>query len=211
MQFAFVLSNCREAVLSEEITNLYVGNGLEPARIIERLVLVHGEKWLRFIQKMVQNREDAEDVLQESVLKMLVRDRCFQSQDQARMYLSRVICNTAIETYHLRRRHRVQYFPLQEQSLSCSNSLDATSIFPEHDEVYRARVLSILHAGLAQLPVKQYEALRLTIMDPAIESIRDAGSENDIPYSTLRHRKLQGLRRLRRFLHKALRSIPLGG
>jgi hypothetical protein len=66
----------------------------------------------------------------------------------------------------------------------------------------------LLQEGLARLPVKQYEALRLTVMDPGLVSIRDAGVENDIPYSTLRHRSVKGLRRLRQFLHRAMRAAP---
>lgn len=183
---------------------------LDLSAIVESLMLLHRDKWLRFVQRMVQNRADAEDVLQEAVLKMLVRDRQFHSADQARMYLGRIICNTAIELYHLRKRNRRQHSPLQEHMLAPSNPRELALLWVQGAEPHaHTHVLSLLNEGLARLPVKQYEALRLTVMDPGTVSIRDAGVEHDIPYSTLRHRKLQGLRRLRRFLLRALRTVSM--
>jgi hypothetical protein len=37
-------------------------------------------------------------------------------------------------------------------------------------------------------------------------SMRDAGALYGIPYSTLRHRSVQGIRSLRKFLRKAVNS-----
>jgi RNA polymerase sigma factor (sigma-70 family) len=185
-------------------------DSLDLPAIIEQLMVHHKDKWLRFVQRMVQDQADAEDVLQESVLKMLLRARQFHSPDQARMYLGRIIFNTAIELYHLRCRNRHQHRPLQEHLVAASHQVEPALVVAEAEDLHtNAQVLNLLNEGLARLPVKQYEALRLTVMDPGIVSIRDAGVEHDIPYSTLRHRKLQGLRRLKRFLHRALRAVPL--
>jgi DNA-directed RNA polymerase specialized sigma24 family protein len=125
------------------------------------------------------------------------------------MYLSRVICNTAIELYHARQRQRRQQCPV-------SDRLPASADFGEPDRCLceqeastaRARHLELLREGLARLPFKQYQALRLTVLGPVILSIRDAGAAHSIPYSTLRHRSLQGIRQLRRFLNRALRAAP---
>ncbi|MBZ5499574.1 MAG: RNA polymerase sigma factor [Acidobacteriia bacterium] len=195
--------------MSQEIMDAGDCGKMDLSAIVESLMLHHRGRWLRFVQRMVENRADAEDVLQEAVLKMLVRDRHFYSPDQARMYLGRIICNTAIELYHTRKRNRRQYRPLHEHLLPAPNCGEPLCLLADQEELQsNARVLTLLHEGLARLPVKQYEALRLTVMDPAIESIRDAGVEHDIPYSTLRHRRLQGLRRLKRFLQRALRAGP---
>lgn len=178
-------------------------------RLVESLMLSYGHKWLSFVQRMVGNQADAEDVLQEAILKMLARGRQFQSPDQARMYLGRIICNTAIERYHMRRRNRRRQRPLQEHLFRLPIAAEAAFSISEGEEMkVRAQLSNLLQEGLARLPTKQYEALRLTIMDPEIISMRDAGVVHDIPYSTLRHRKLQGLRQLKRFLHRALRTAP---
>jgi RNA polymerase sigma factor (sigma-70 family) len=177
--------------------------------VVETLMFRNKDKWLRFVQRMVQNRADAEDVLQEAVLRLLSCDRRFCSSEQARMYLGRIICNTAIEIYHLRKRNRRRHCPLHEQLLATSNHTRPDEFVEKSEESKaNARMLYLLNEGLARLPVKQYEALRLTVMDPEIVSIREAGAEHDIPYSTLRHRSVQGLRRLRRFLLRALRAAP---
>jgi RNA polymerase sigma factor (sigma-70 family) len=194
--------------LSQEIMANTDPEVLDLSAVVERLMLHHRHKWLRFVQRMVQNHADAEDVLQEAALKMLLRDRHFHSPDQARMYLGRIICNTAIEIYHLRRRNRRQHRPLQDHMFRASAHMEPLPVMAEGEELQaQARMMSLLEEGLARLPVKQYEALRITVMDPGIVSMRDAGVGHEIPYSTLRHRKLQGLRRLKRFLHRATGSF----
>jgi RNA polymerase sigma-70 factor (ECF subfamily) len=195
--------------LSEEIMRTGDIKNQDLASTVEALMLRHSEKWLRFAQRIVQNREDAEDVLQEAALRMLARGRSFCSPEQARMYLGRVICNTAIELYHTRRRDRRQLLPLNEQLLAASpHGEPERSLVNRETWKTKHRMLNLLHEGLAHLPLKQYEALRLTVMDPGIVSIRDAGIEHAIPYSTLRHRILKGLQRLNRFLHRAQRATP---
>lgn len=183
--------------------NAELPENFDVAASLEILMERHGYKWLRFVQGMVQNRQDAEDVLQEAALKMLARARRFHSLDQARMYLGRIICNTAIEAYHLRRRRRRRFIVLQEHLIEGTCFPDP--LVPSSDNAEEG-ALDLLGEGLARLPVKQYEALCMTVMKKHNVSIRDAGAEHGIAYSTLRHRKLTGLRRLRRFLQRALRS-----
>jgi RNA polymerase sigma factor (sigma-70 family) len=194
--------------LSEEIMDSGDCDDLNLRLVVGSLMLRHREKWLRFVQKVVQDPQDAEDVLQEAALRMLARGRQFSSAEQARMYLGRIISNTAIEIYHARRRHRRQCQPLHEHLHAASDRGEPErSLFEREELNANARMLSLLHEGLCRLPLKQYQAVRLTVMNPSVVSMRDAGIENDIPYSTLRHRSLQGIRRLRRFLGRALRGF----
>ncbi len=180
---------------------------LNLSSIVENLMICHRERWLRYVQRVVHDRQDAEDVLQEAALRMLLRARRFQSLDQARMYLGRIVSNIAIEFYHSRRRTQLQYRPLHEHLHCASSHGEPERLFFEREKlIANVRVLGLVYEGLARLPLKQYEAVRLTIMDPDVVSIRDAGIENNIPYSTLRHRSVQGIRLLRRFLARALRS-----
>ena len=193
-------------ILSQEIMSGGDCDDPDLAAIVEGLMLIHRDKWLRFVQSMVQDEADAEDVLQESVLKMLVRSRHFQSREHARMYLARIICNTAIEIYHMRRRNRRQLLPLHDNILDRSNPTELPRIWAQKEEVEKIRLLNLLAEELTRLPAKQYEAVRLTVMNSALLSLRNAGVAYDIPYSTLRHRRDMGLRRLRRFLQRALRA-----
>ena len=177
--------------------------------LVEVLLVRHREKWLRFVLKMLQNHADAEDVLQEAVLRMLTRERHFDTPEQARKYLGRVICNTAIELYHLRRRQRRRFCQLHDHLLPASAREEPEQFWQVSDDAESdSGMLLLLQEGLRRLPVKQYEALQLTVMGSKIVSMRYAGVEHNIPYSTLRHRSVKGLRRLRQFLRRAMRAAP---
>jgi len=194
-------------LLSQEIMTIAEPKKLELSSAMEALMVCHRDKWLRCAHRMVQNRADAEDIVQEAALRMLLRDRQFESLDQARMYMGRVISNSAIELYHLRRRLCALHHSLDESLISAPNRDQPEHLLVERERLYeRSRMLGLLREGLASLPAKQLQALRLTIMDPDLNSIRDAGAASDIPYSTLRHRTVQGLRRLRRFLLRSSRQ-----
>jgi RNA polymerase sigma factor (sigma-70 family) len=184
--------------------------GPDLGNVIAELIRRHGDKWFRFVLRIVGNQQDAEDVVQEAVRRVLLRNRPFRSEEEARMYLSRAICNTAIESYHCRRRERLRCLPLKEQTLPAAESVSPQTMLENQEESDQTeRLTKLLKEGLAHLPTKQYEAIYLTVMEPGAASIRDAGAERGIPYSTLRHRSMQGLRRLKRFIRRALRSAPL--
>jgi len=177
--------------------------------VVAGVIQRHGAKWLRFVVRVLGNEADAEDVLQEAVRRVLVRNRVLPTEDQVKKYLGRAITNTAIELYYNRKRDRTRHVALQENSLPGS-SATPQMILEEHEEsAEREFMVQALHEALNRLPPKQYEAVRMTILEPGITSIRDAGALNGIAYSTLRHRSVQGLLRLRKFIQQALRSTPL--
>ncbi len=195
--------------MSQEFKSAGANTSLDLPSTVAYLMLHNREKWLRVVLRMVQNRADAEDVLQEAALRLLGRNRKFVSPEHVRMYLGRIISNLAIDYYHLRKRDRMQHCPVREHLLASTVRHKGEYLTEEQEECNsRERLMLLLSEGLSRLPAKQYEALRLTVMDPKIISIRDAGVMNNIPYSTLRHRSLQALRRLRKFLHRTLRAAP---
>lgn len=170
----------------------------------------HGTRWYRFVQRVLGNDADAEDVLQEAVRRVLVRNRLLATEDQVRKYLGRAITNTAIELYYSRKRDRRRHVILQENVLPWIPCVTPQTILEENER--SAQELALMHAlhnALRRLPPKQYEAVRLTILEPGATSIRDAGEHHGIAYSTLRHRSLQGIMRLRRYIHQALRSTSM--
>jgi len=180
---------------------------LDPRDVLAAVIEHHGEKWLKFVLKVVRNPADAEDVLQEAVRRVLAHKHSFPSEDQVRMYLARAVSNMAIELYRSRKRERSQRQPIREHTIPVSgHACPDRKLEEKETSSERVRLLRIIEDGLSRLPVKQYEALRLTLLEPASISIREAGFSNGIPYSTLRHRSIAGLRRLRKFVHRALRS-----
>jgi RNA polymerase sigma-70 factor, ECF subfamily len=158
-------------------------------------------KWQRFIAAVLKNDADAEDVVHNAVRRVLVRDMPFSSEEQVRMYLGRAIGNAAFERYKGMKRERLRQMAMDEQVLMSAESTNPHDSMEEAERcIERERLLGLVRQGLEHLPSKQYEALRLTILESRGSSIRDAGMNNGIPYSTLRHRSKQGLRSLRRYL-----------
>lgn len=169
----------------------------------------NGARWIRFILAILKNEADVEDVMQEAVLRVLARNLPFASEDQVRMYLGRAIGNAALELYNHRKRERTRETPIREHTILPDGGDDPYTAINEREEFgRRERMLALLGDGLRQLPTKQYDAVRLTVLESQGMSIRDAGCTSGIPYSTLRHRSRQGLRRLRRYLERSLARTP---
>lgn len=180
--------------------------GEQLREFVDAVVRSHGPGWIRFVRRVVRNEADAEDAVQEAVRRVLARNRRFRTSDDVRMYLGRAISNSAIELYHQRRRDRERIRPIREGAFADSRGRTPHDAMEEREEAERrGRMLSILNDALPRLPLKQLEALRLTLLESGEMSIRDAGSANGIPYSTLRHRSVQGIRTLRRFANRAMR------
>jgi RNA polymerase sigma-70 factor, ECF subfamily len=175
--------------------------------VLGSIIDSNGSRWLRFIAAILKNEADAEDVIQEALRRVLVRNKSLPSQEQVRKYLGRVIGNTALELYHSRKRERMRQIPFKEHLLPLANTHNPYARMEETEiSECRERMLQLLHEGLMHLPQKQHEALRLTILESCGQSIRDAGTNSGIPYSTLRHRSKQGLRMLRRFLLRSMKN-----
>jgi RNA polymerase sigma factor (sigma-70 family) len=158
-------------------------------------------RWQKFIYTILKNEADSEDVVHDAVRQVLARGIPFISEEQARMYLGRVIGNVAFSRYKDMKRNRRRQMPMDEQLLMTTDRISPYDALEQAERsVERERMLRKVREGLEHLPSKQYEALRLTILESSGSSIRDVGMNNGIPYSTLRHRSKQGLRSLRRFL-----------
>ena len=120
---------------------------------LETLFTRNGEKWRRFVMTIVKNREDAEDVLQEAIQRVLIRNRPLPSQDQVRMYLNRAIGNAALEFYNTRMRERRRLLPIQEQLVRQAQIEGPDALMEESERRARKEyLLKILSRQLRMLP-----------------------------------------------------------
>jgi len=185
-------------------------NEEEKKKVLAKVMSQHGSKWFRFVLRMLGNQADAEDVVQEAAHRVLMCAHPLPSEDQVRMYLGRAIFNLAIESYKRRKRERKRRIPFVEDARVATVELNPYLQLVEREEcAEKIHLLQIMREGLTTLPLKQYEALRMTFLEPSDSSIRDCSQNSGIPYSTLRHRTVTGLRGLRRFIHRAMRSARL--
>jgi RNA polymerase sigma factor (sigma-70 family) len=197
-------------LLSQEIMPSENANEEEKRKVLAKVLDQHGSKWFKFVLRMLGNQADAEDVVQEAAHRVLMCGHPLPSEDQLRMYLSRAIFNLAIEAYKRRKRERKSRIPFIDDARVGTVALSPYLQLEEREEQNeKMRLLHIMHMGLSKLPSKQYEALRMTFLEPIESSIRDCSQTTGIPYSTLRHRTMTGLRGLRRFIHRAMRSVRL--
>lgn len=185
-----------------------VADGAGLGDVVAAVFQRHGAKWFRFVLRVLGNEADAEDVLQEAVRRVLLRNRVLPTEDQVKKYLGRAITNTAIELYYNRKRDRTRHVAFQE-NMGIYSATPQTILEENERSAEREIMMQALNKALNRLPPKQYEAVRMTILEPGVTSIRDAGELNGIAYSTLRHRSVQGLLRLRKFIQQALRSAYL--
>lgn len=173
-------------------------------RVLESALTRNGSRWFRFVLGILKNEADAEEALQEAFRRVLSRNRSFPSEEQARMYLARAVGNTAYEMYNSRKRERGRTLGILESAIPCDVACSPDNRLEQKEEERKRRaLLDLLHDGLKQLPLKYEEALKMTILESGGASLRQVGLENNIPYSTLRHRHRQGLIQMRKFLEKA--------
>ncbi len=175
--------------------------------LLERVFGLNADKWLRFARGVLRNREDAEDVIQDAAHRALGCKRTFPTEEEARMYLARIVTNLSFEAYKTRKRERTTLVSVDDDISTASNFETPQALMEQREkDVEENRLLSILATALGRLPAKEYEALRLTLMRIEPTSLREASQSNGIPFSTLRHRRIEGLRRLRRCLRRAIRN-----
>lgn len=174
-------------------------------RALESAMTRNGGRWFRFVLGILKNEADAEEALQEAFRRVLTRNRSFPSEDQARMYLARAVGNTAYEMYNSRKRERMRTLSILDSAVPCDDAgSPEISLEQKEEDRRRLRLLDLLRDGLKQLPLKYEEALKMTILESGGASLRQVGLENNIPYSTLRHRHRQGLIQMRKFLDRAV-------
>jgi RNA polymerase sigma factor (sigma-70 family) len=182
-----------------------VGGAEDLRAVLQPILDRNSRKWLRFIMGILGSEADAEDVMQEAVRRVLVRGQPLPSPEHVRMYLGRAIVNAALEFYNHRKRERMRQIPIWDNIPAPDQTVSPYDFMAQKEQSDQTqRLLALLRSGLARLPQKQHEALRLTILESRGLSIRDIGMTHGIPYSTLRHRSKQGLRQLRRYLERSL-------
>lgn len=178
--------------------------GLTLQGALESALIRNRVRWFRFVLGILKNEADAEEALQEAFRRVLARNRSFPSADQARKYLARAVGNTAYEMYNSRKRERARTLGILESIIPCDDKANPDLRLVQKEEDRRRGVmLGLLRDGLKQLPMKYEEALKMTVLESGGASLRQVGLENNIPYSTLRHRHRQGLIQMRKFLEKA--------
>lgn len=123
--------------------------------IIDLIVRKSGSQLYNVIYQLVKNREDAEDVLQETYIKMLRNLKNFRGESSLGTWLYRIATNTALEKIRKNRPIKgMQDFQDEEfQEVTIQNTFALDEYNPEKT-MMKDEFKSVLQTYLQELPEK---------------------------------------------------------
>jgi RNA polymerase sigma-70 factor (ECF subfamily) len=172
------------------------------AQAFEELVLRHRQRVLAVAQRITKNREDSEDVTQESFHKAFLHLDTFQERSRFSTWLTRIVMNEAYML--LRRRRRVlEVLPEGPDAVPESVSPEFLDQRPSPEEsCWRRERTQLLTAAIDRLAPK----VRSTILLRHIEerSAEETAQILGTSIGAVKARVFQGRRRLRRTVNAGL-------
>jgi RNA polymerase sigma-70 factor (ECF subfamily) len=114
-------SPSRNPLAAEENAALVAGAKTGDARAFELLVERHEQKIFSMAQRITRNREDAEDVVQQSFQKAFIHLKKFEGRSLFYSWLTRIAINEALML--LRRKRGSHEVPIEESSTKTESAL----------------------------------------------------------------------------------------
>jgi RNA polymerase sigma-70 factor, ECF subfamily len=150
--------------------------------------------------RMTRHRADAEDLLQDTMLKAYVNFHTFQQGTNLRAWLYRILTNNYINAYRKRQRRPAQ-FPAEEitdQQLATHAQHTSTGRLTAEDEALERLPDNAIKAAMQALP----EQFRMAVYYADIEGLRrsEIAEVMGIPIGTVVSRLHRGRRQLRGML-----------
>jgi RNA polymerase sigma-70 factor (ECF subfamily) len=168
----------------------------------EQLVFRHERRVLAVAQRITNNREDAEDVVQESLHKAFLHLGAFQERSRFPTWLTRIVMNEAYML--LRRRRRVfEVLPENKDDASESASEEFVDQRPNPEEsCWRCERTKLLTAAINRLS----PTIRGTMLLRDIEerSVKETAQILGASISTVKARLFHGRQRLRETVNPGL-------
>src|SRR6266403_4996845 len=124
-------------LVTQEETALVAGAKIGDAAAFELLVQRHERKIFSLAQRMTRNREDAEDVVQQSFQKAFIHLKKFEGESLFSTWLTRITINEALML--LRRRRGTHEVPIAETTRKTESALPLD--FPDSAPNPEARCL----------------------------------------------------------------------
>lgn len=123
--------------------------------VIDMIVKKSGSQLYNVIYQLVKNREDAEDVLQETYIKMLRNIKNFRGESSIGTWLYRIATNTALEKIRKNRPLKImsdiQDEEFQEVTIQNANALDE---FSPDKTMMKDEFKQVMQNYLQELPEK---------------------------------------------------------
>jgi RNA polymerase sigma-70 factor, ECF subfamily len=179
-------------------------------RAFEELVLRHKQRVLAVAQRITNNREDAEDVAQESFHKAFLHLNAFQEKSRFSTWLTRIAMNEAFMLLR-RRRGFLEVLPESPDDGMKSSSEWFVDQSPDPEEsCWRRERAELLTEAINRLG----PTIRTAILLRDIEerSVKETALILGTSITAVKARVFQGRRKLRQSVHRGLlRAIYDGG
>jgi RNA polymerase sigma-70 factor (ECF subfamily) len=168
----------------------------------EELVLRHQRRVLVIAQRITKNREDAEDVVQESFHKAFLHLETFQGKSPFSTWLTRIVMNEAYML--LRRRQRVlEVLPESEDDAPESTSTAFVDQRPSPEEsCWRLERTELLTAAINRLGPTIRRTMLLRDMEE--RSVKETAQILNTSIGAVKARLFHGRQRLRETVNPAL-------
>jgi RNA polymerase sigma-70 factor (ECF subfamily) len=166
----------------------------------EEIVTRYGARILRLARNITRNREDAEEVSQDSFARAFLHVDSFRGDSRFYTWLTRIAINQALMKLRTRRRRELQhvYPDTPEEVQFCAEVADDT---PTPEQQYSQKELQrILASAMEELPMASREVLQLREVEErsTAETARILG----LSISAVKSRMLRGRQKLRQALAK---------
>jgi RNA polymerase sigma-70 factor, ECF subfamily len=170
----------------------------------EKLVTRYEQRVFAVAQRITKNREDAEDVVQETFYRAFLHLDSFQEKSLLSTWLTRIAINQAL-TVLRRRRGALEVFPESGEDGVRSNSAVFVDQSPNPEESCWRREHSLL---LTKAINRLNPAIRTTILlrDIREHSVEETAQILDMSIAAVKSRVFRGRRELSGALNRALLS-----
>jgi RNA polymerase sigma-70 factor (ECF subfamily) len=203
-------SSSRDRFVAEENASLVAAAKAGDARAFELLVQQHEGKIFLLARRMTRNREDAEDVVQQSLQKAFIHLKKFQSESLFSTWLTRIAINEALML--LRRRRGTREVAIAESNTEDAPALplDVPDAGPNpEDSFLRREQERILSKALNKLTPRMREAIELRELGEL--STEETAKVMGLSVGAVKARVFHGRRKLRLTLKRYVESTRTYG
>jgi RNA polymerase sigma-70 factor (ECF subfamily) len=173
----------------------------------EVLVERHARRILRVAQRMIGNREDAEDIVQQSFLKAFVHLQKFEGRSSFSTWLTRIAINQSLMKLRTRR-SRELHFDSPAATEDTQFCAEVAGDDPTPEQVcWQEELQRLLASAMSELPVAFREVLHLRAIEE--RSIQETARMLGLPIGTVKFRGHRGRRKLREVLTRYFRSSEI--
>ncbi len=176
---------------------------------LDDLIKLHTRRLRAFVNRRVSNREDAEDIVQDTLLQLLRSLRILENPiGQVTSWLYTVAHNLIVN--HDKKKREAELPPLQADADDDSFMGDLSEIMASDDDgpemqLLRSMVWKELHKAMAELPAEQRQAIELTEVKGL--STAEAAARMQVSQGTFLSRKRYATLHIRKRLHTLYQEL----